>query len=647
LSQGERRLAAIMFTDMVGYTALTQSDETQALDVLDRHNRLLKPIFPKFHGRVVKTIGDSFMVEFDSAQDAVNCAVELQRVLHDYNISSRDEWKITLRIGIHLGDVVHSGGDVFGDAVNIASRLQPLAEPEGICVSDQVFGQVRNKISQTLVKLEPRDLKGIKFAVDVYKVVMPWEREPYGSTAPAERNRVAVLPFANMSPDPSDEYFADGMTEELIDRLAQVKGLEVIARTSVMAYKKKETKAGDIGRELRVGALVEGSVRKAGNKVRVTAQLINTTTEGHLWSSHYDGTLDDIFAVQSEIAAKVAGELSVQLLETEREGMEKRQTENTEAYTFFLQGRELRHKGNEDSVREAMKLIDRALALDPSFAAAYCELARCHQFLGNGGYEDYHESITNAKVPLKRALDLDPGLSEAHAFLSLLLFNEDDIAGAELEARRAIELNPSLPDAYDALCNVQGIWDDVDEVGKLVETYYRLDPIRPSYVVDLGTLYFYTGRDSEALEHWRKTVDLAPAGTYRVMAEYYLSKGDYGRAKELHSKVQALDPNSPWLIWTGGYMSAMTGDRNAALKAIEDLQSPKLGALRLNWIGFVHYALGNFDSYFDFVNQALDSGALAYAYVMHCPLFAKGRELPRYAELRERMDRKFRASKAS
>jgi len=183
-SEEPRRLAAIMFTDMVGFTALAQSNESQALEVLNMHNRLLRPFFLKFHGREVKTMGDSFMIEFDSALDATNCAIDIQRFLHEYNISSKDEWKITLRIGIHLGDVVHSGGDVFGDAVNVASRLQPLAEPEGICVSDQIFGQVRNKIQQTLLKIAPQDLKNVRFPVDVYRVVLPWENEKSQSPSP-------------------------------------------------------------------------------------------------------------------------------------------------------------------------------------------------------------------------------------------------------------------------------------------------------------------------------------------------------------------------------------------------------------------------------------------------------------------------------
>ena len=229
LAESERRLAAIMFTDMVGYTALTQANESQALEVLERHNNLVRPFFGRFHGKEVKTIGDSFLVEFDSALDATRCAVEVQTFLHDYNLSSRNEWRITLRIGVHLGDVLHKGGDVFGDAVNIASRIEPLAPPEGVCISEQVYDQVRNKLPFGLVKLEPRRLKNVDLPIDVYAVVLPWEEEEGSSLGELPLDRIAVLPFTNMSPDPNDEYFADGMTEELIDRLAQVKRLKIIS----------------------------------------------------------------------------------------------------------------------------------------------------------------------------------------------------------------------------------------------------------------------------------------------------------------------------------------------------------------------------------------------------------------------------------
>ncbi|MDG6974955.1 MAG: hypothetical protein JRN16_01760 [Nitrososphaerota archaeon] len=645
MQTGERRLAAIMFTDMVGFTALTQSDESQSLAVLERHNRLLRPIFPRFHGREVKTIGDSFLVEFESALDATNCAIEIQRFLHDYNVSSKEQWKMTLRIGIHLGDVVHADGDVLGDAVNIASRLQPLAGPGGICISDQVFGQVRNKIQQTFVKLETQNLKGVKYSVDVYRLKMPWESDDSEGVTPLDLKRIAVLPFASMSPDPNDEYFADGLTEELIDRLCQIRGLEVIARTSIMNYKRKEKSASQIGNELRAGALIEGSVRKAGNRIRVTAQLINANTEGHLWSSHYDGDLDDIFAVQGAIAEKVAKELQVQLMESEMETLERKPTKNTDAYSAFLRGRELLRGYTEPAVRQAAALFEKAIELDPSFAKAHVGVAECHQFLVNIGYESFDIAFPRVSASLERALGLDPDLAEAHAALSEMYFNMDDKVRAEAEARRAVDLNPNLPDPYSMLSEITGRRGEVEEAIRLIEMAYRLDPISPEYIWRLGDAYAWTGRDADALEHWKKTEDLAPAEVCRSMTDYYLSKGDLSKARELRSEFEKLQPTHPWVTYMGGFIAARGGDREGGMLAIKKLEGANMGPVVYNYIAYVYHALGDLDAYFDYMNRALDARSIIASFVMYSPLLAKAREDPRYLELVERIKRQGGLSK--
>ena len=246
----ERKLAAIMFTDIVGYTALTQSDEAQALQALEVHNQLLGACFPKFHGRKVKTMGDSFLVEFDNALDAVRCAIEIQKTVHDYDFASIDNWKFKLRVGIHLGDVIHKDGDIFGDAVNIASRIEPLAEPEGVCISEQVFDQVHNKVKFALREVYHGGLKNVAIPIRVFKVIMPWETTQGRSKETAsDKKRIAVLPFSNISPDPNDGYFADGLTEELITILSLVKELQVIARTSVIQYKTNPKPVAQIGSE--------------------------------------------------------------------------------------------------------------------------------------------------------------------------------------------------------------------------------------------------------------------------------------------------------------------------------------------------------------------------------------------------------------
>ena len=468
-----------MFTDIVGYTALTQEDESSTMQMLEDHRRLLRPYFTSHGGREVKTIGDAFLVEFGSALDAVLCAIAIQNMMHDRKVARGG--MLSLRIGVHVGDVIESGNDILGDAVNIASRIEPLAEPGGVCISGPVYEQVKNKLQYSLDKIATPHLKNVREPVDVYKIVLPWEQRQQDETKTSvlDPKRVAVLPLANMSPDPADEYFADGLTEELIDRLSQVRELEVIARTSVMSYKKKEKKASEIAKELSVGSLVEGSVRKAGSKIRVTAQLINGATEGHLWSSHYDKNLDDIFAVQSEIAEKVAGELKTQLLDSEKRTLEKKPTENTEAYSNFLRGRELLREETEASLRQALGLFEKAIKLDPSFARAYVGVAECHQLLASFGYEPYDVSLSTVKSSLECAIDLDPDLPEAHAVFSEMFFNGDDMPGMEAEARRALELNPSLPQPYSMLSELAALNGDPGEMVRQMRQPTALTPSGP------------------------------------------------------------------------------------------------------------------------------------------------------------------------
>jgi len=634
-TQEQRRLAAIMFTDLAGYTALTQRNEALAMQLLEEHRRIVRPLFPKHNGREVKTIGDAFLVEFASALDATRCAFDIQQSLNEVNSGRPEDKRVLARVGIHLGDVIHDQNDVYGDAVNIASRIEPLASPGGICVSEQVYSQIKNKFEFPLSTLGEKNLKNVNEPVEVFQVALPWEKKSESESG-FDRNRIAVLPFANMSPDPADEYFADGMTEELIDRLAQVKSLKVIARTSVMKYKGSQKGVLEVGKDLGIGSLIEGSVRKAGNRVRVTVQLINAGTEEHLWSSHYDKTLDDIFAVQSEIAEKVAGELKTQLLESEKRTLEKKPTESTEAYSNFLQGRERLREGTEATRRMGITFFEKAVKLDPGFAKAYVGLADCHQLLGDTGSEPRDVYLPIVKSSLERALDLDPNLPEAHSTLAVMLFNEDDILGSEAEARRALELNPSLPDAYWILYELAAVRGEQGEMVRQIESAYRLDPIRPDFIYRVGTAYFFTGREHEALEFWKKHEQLAPSFAYRGIAEYYLTNGDLERAKEFTAKFEKLDPTNPRVTWMGGYISALEGDKERALLAIKKIEAANIGPVGFNFIGFVYHALGDFDSYFEFVNKALESHSLVATMVIYSPLLAKARADPRYQELMER-----------
>ncbi len=514
LSQGKRQLAAIMFTDMVGYTALTQSNESQAMEVLDRHNRLLRPFFPRYHGREVKAIGDSFLVEFDSALDATNCAIEIQKYLHDYNGSSRDEWKIRLRIGVHVGDVIHQDEDVFGDTVNIASRLHPLAEPEGVCVSDQVFGQVRNKVPQALVKMETHELKGVGFPVDIYRVVMSWEKE--ATTTPSElgTNRIAVLPFVSVSPDPNDQYFADGMTEELISAISKVRELEVISRTSVMQYKNKTTKAGEIGRNLNVGTLLEGSVRKAGNRVRIAVQLINANSDKHLWADNYDRTLEDVFSIQSDIAQSVASALKVTLLESDRMRLERVPTKDPEAHALYLRGRAHQLRITPNDLNEAAKLYQKAIDKDPQYALAYASLSGCTSQMGYHEITPPVESFKKAEELARRSLALDPSLPETHLALAWALFDQWDFKGAEVEMDRAYELDPKSAQVLDSKTELMRVRRRFDEAAELARRELELDPLSPTTLNNVATTLLYSRQPDEAIALYKKVLEIDPDAAF-------------------------------------------------------------------------------------------------------------------------------------
>jgi adenylate cyclase len=626
-----------MFTDMVGYTTLGQRNESLSLALVKEQKKLVRSILNRHKGREVKTMGDAFLVEFPNALDAVRCAYDIQRAVREFNFSLPEERRVHLRVGVHLGDVVESHGDIGGDAVNLASRIESFAQDGGVCLTQQVYDQVANKLELQILTLGRKELKNVSTPVEVYQVVMPWQSDP--STHELDTKRIAVLPFANMSPDPDDEYFADGMTEELIDRLAQVKSLKVIARTSVMKYKGSQKGALEVGRELNTGVLIEGSIRKAGNKVRVTVQMISPGTEEHVWSSRYDSNLDDIFDVQSEIAEKVAGELKILLLESEKRTLGRKQTDNTDAYSDFLRGRELLRVETENSVRQALALFEKAVELDPSYARALVGIAECHQWLGKEAYEPYDLSLQNAKTALTRAVELDPDLPEVHASLSVMHYSEDDLRGTEAEAKRALELNPSLPNPYYMLAEVAAIRGEPEEFVRLTETAYRLDPIRPFFIDTVSYAYLFTGREKEMLEHWRKTEQLAPASTFEWMSVYYLSKGDIEKAKESLSMFQKIRPTDPTVVRLEGEVAALAGDREGALLAIRKIEDTRMGPIAFNFIGCIYHDLGDLDLYFSYMTKAIEAHTIIPVMMMYSPLLAGARADPRYQELLKKLRR--------
>ena len=442
-----------MFTDTVGYTASSQADEARTLALLREQAELVRPLFESHQGHEVKSTGDGFLVEFDSALRATECALDIQRRLHERN-STPGVAPIQIRIGIHLGDVEQQGSDIFGDAVNIAARVEPVAEPGGVCVSAAVYEQVRNKIPDRLEKLPAQVLKGLELPMEVYRVAWPWTGRQTPTISPGTI-RLAVLPLSNISPDPRDEYFADGLTEELITVLSQLPSLRVIARTSVMPYKSTTKGISQIGAELGVESVLEGSVRKAGDDLRVTVQLISVDSQEHTWADTYDRKLEKVFTVQSDIAKRVAESLKVKLVGSDEARLSARSLPQPESYLEYLRGRTSLHGFAESDMRAALEHFERAISLDDRNAAAHAGLADVHRLLGSM----YHhvpkpEWEAASRLHAAKALELDPNLAEAHTSLAIVATGDYDYATAEKELQRAIALSPSLAWARSAYGDV-------------------------------------------------------------------------------------------------------------------------------------------------------------------------------------------------
>ena len=634
MPEGQRKLAAIMFTDMVGYTKLTQTNESRALDLLEKHNKIIRPILLSYNGTEVKTIGDSFLVEFRSALEAVQCAVELQKALGKFNANSAE--KILVRVGIHVGDVVERDSDVFGDAVNIASRIEPLAQGGEVAISEQVYAQVRNKLDLRISKLDLQELKNVAFPIEVYKLVFQEdEKLVLGQNA---KNRIAVLPLTNISPDPKDEYFADGLTEELISKLSLVKGIKVIARTSVMKYKGKDKGVSEIAKELGCGVLVEGSVRKAGSRIRVTIQVIDASTEEHLWSSSYDKNLDDIFSVQEDIASKVSVSLPASIGLRIPSGRTTGDTRNVEAYTLYLKGMQLFHFRTDSSIRQALELFINATKLDPNFARAHVGIGRCYAELGVRSYISKEESSSGMKSAASKALNIDPNLAEVHSFLSYTAWGVDDFVTAESEARKSIELNPNLSEGYDNLSMLMLSLGYPKSGTELLQVSQELDPLSGYVIRTLGQMLYYSGRENEALALWKKNQEVAPFEVHSGMATYYFGKRDYEKAELEVSEMESLSPGDYNSLCYRGYVNALKGDLEGTKKVINMLERTfKGGATLERNIGYMKYFLGDMDGFYEAMFRGAEARVLDPITLRYSPYFQKARLDTRYSDLMKRV----------
>ena len=515
-----------MYTDMVGYTALGQRNEDLSLALLEEQRKLIRPILGRHNGREVKTIGDAFMVEFPSALDAVRCAYDIQRTTREFNFTLSEERRLHLRVGIHLGDVVESEGDISGDAVNVASRIEPLAEDGGVCLTRQVYDQVQNKFELPLASLETKPLRGVGVLIEVFKMTMPWHGEKAIHSEKLDTNRIAVLPFANISPSVEDEYFADGMTDELISVISKIRGARVIARTSALKYKGSLKGIAEIAKELNVGTVLEGTVRKYQDRVRISVQLVDARTEEHLWAKRFDRELGDVFRIQGAIAAQVARELKLKLARDAAE-LAAPPTRDVEAHTLYLKARYHWNKRSEEGIKTAIRYLEEAISKDPGYALARVGLADCYHISALFGYTSPRDVYPKIRELVASALRVEDDSAEAHASMGEMLMHYSyDWAGATRELERSIQINPNYAIAHLWKSTCSQITGQFEKAEAEARRGIELDPFAVVAMNEVAKNFYYARKYDEALKKYVHSIEIEPDSAYlhKGLAEVYVQR---------------------------------------------------------------------------------------------------------------------------
>ena len=643
LFDGERRLAAIMFTDMVGFTALTQRDEFLAIQLLEEQRRLIRALLGKYKGREVETIGDAFFVEFASSLDAVPCAVAIQSTLKEWNQQHPPENRALIRIGIHLGDVLHRGREVTGDAVNIASRIEPLAPPGGVCVTASVYASVLNKVEYQFETIGTPDLKNVFTPIEVYCIAGYGEdaSQPMSLRAELPKDRIAVLPFVNISPDQVDEYFADGMTEELISSISMISGLKVIARTSVMRYKRAHKPIAQIGRELNVGSILEGSVRKVGTKIRISVQLVETSKEVPSWSHKYDREVKDVFAIQSEIAQHVAEALKDHIFGGKHREEPRTTTFSTEAYISYLRGRQLWNRRSEEDLTRAISFFEKAISIDANYARAYVGLADTYATLALLEFMPPKEAYPKAKEAVRKALVLNPGLSAAHTSLGLIKFQYDwDWKGAEEEFKESISTNFNYAPAHHYFADYLKAMGRFEEALAEIEKARELDPLSLAINIGVGHVLYLSGQYDRAIEEYKRAVELEPGymATHVWFGRPYLERGMYDEAiAELKTAV-ALSGESTIALAMLGHGLASAGRNEEAMRILEKLrENSRSRYVPSYWIAVIYNGFKDKGQVIAWMRKAFEERSSWLVWSNVEPRFAWLREDPEFVSLMSAM----------
>ena len=629
-----------MFADMVGYTALMQENEQLAKQKRHQLKEVLDANVEEYNGNILQNYGDGSLSIFDSAIDSVNCAVQIQKKL-------RQEPKVDLRIGIHTGDIIVEEGTVYGDGVNIASRIESLAVPGSVFISEKVVDDLKNQRGISTRELGFFELKNVKYPIRLFAVanpglIVPGRDELKGKIKPPA-NRLAVLPFVNMSADPENEYFSDGITEELLNALTKVDGLQITSRTSSFAFKGKHDDIREIGIKLNVDKILEGSVRRSGNRVRITTQLINAADGYHIWSENYDRDLTDIFQVQDEISSIIANRLRENLsLAQKKEHLVKASTQNVTAYTLYLKGLHYWNKVTPADAHKAIECFEQAIQQEPGYAQAYAMIAAAYSYLGATGQVKPEKAFDFVHRYSEKAMQLDDSIPESHlAKASAHLFYDGKWEAAYESLQKAIQLNPAATGAYQLLSIYYIIVGKKDEAVRIMEQAIEIDPLSPLMNHQLAEAYLFNERYDDALRIADKMLEIDPQMRVAIETKGWCAgmKGDWQKAIKYFQEVHRLTNHPLKGLAPLGFAYAKTWQGNKALEIIakmEQRQREEPDAVIDGDLLVVWWALGNKDKVLYYLNQLIEKKMGPMNYMFEFPMLKGITDDPRVAELKER-----------
>jgi len=646
----KRKLSAILSADVVGYSRLMRDDEEATVRTLNVYKEMTFELIERNKGRLVDSTGDNLLAEFASVVDAVRCAVQIQEDLKAKNEGLPENRKMEFRIGINLGDVIQEGDKIYGDGVNVASRIESLADAGGICISRSAYDQVKRKIDIKFDYIGEHQVKNIDEPIRVYKVLMEsvsdevLREEKSRESLSEEKNgyslsdksSIAVLPFVNMSDDPKQEYFSDGMTEELISALAKLEGLKIISRTSAFYFKGKDVKLRQVGEELKVDNVLEGSVRKAGNRLRISAQLIKVADDTHLWAETFDRELEDVFAIQDEISQAVVQNLKVKLLGTKTEPLVKNYTSNTEAYELYLKGKFFRGKGYFE-LEKAIEYMEKAIQADPEFAPAYSNLAETYIHYAVVFSRPSKEIWPKVKTLVLKALQIDETDSDAHTAMGLVkALYEYDWQGAEWDFKRAIELNPGNSIAHFRYAQYLIGLGRADAAIEKMKHALELDPFSVFLNSMLGSIFGFARKFDQAIAQLEKTLELAPNEPHAlsILAVAYAHKGMYDEGIMMIKHIRDI-PITKWFL---GGIYIMAGKMEEAQKIIDGfLNRAKREYFSPFMIASVYARMGDKDKVFEWLEKAFEEHDPNNLHIKVSPQFDDLHSDPRWKKLMEKM----------